>query len=232
MLHSFNNFFEFNLKIKQQISGAAIETKIAPPYAWIFIDKLETNFLTTLNFKPFVWLRYTDDIFFFWTHGEEKLQDFLNCLNGFPPNLKFTYEHSIERINFSYVTVRKEIDEFVADLYCKATDCHQYLHYDSCHPDHMKKSNVYSQGLRIKGLYSGGHKWQSREELLRPKGMNEKNVGIPFVVIYHQHLKNISKIIKKHIKNLYTDPDVRSVFTPLPFVSFRSVRNLKSHYLQ
>ena len=46
---------------------------------------------------------------------------------------------------------------------------------------------------------------------------------------YHPHLKNISKIIKKHIKHLYVDPEVRSVFTPLPFASFRSVRNLRNH---
>ena len=59
--------------------------------------------------------------------------------------------------------------------------------------------------------------------------MDNKSVGVPFVVTYHPHLKNKSKIIKKHIKHLYADPEVRSVFTPLPFVSFRSVRNLKSH---
>ena len=152
--------------------------------------------------------------------------------------------------------------EFVTDLYCKATDCHQYLHYDSCHPDHMKKSSIYSQGLRIKRLCSDDHKLQkhlenlknwffergypgglideqlqrvkrkSREELLRPKGMDNKSVGVPFVVTYHPHLKNISKIIKKHIKHLYADPEVRSVFTPLPFVSFRSVRNLRSHLVR
>ena len=72
----------------------------------------------------------------------------------------------------------------------------------------------------------------STEQLLRPKGMDNKSVGVPFVVTYHPHLKNISKIIKKHIKHLYADPEVRSVFTPLPFVSFRSVRNLRSHLVR
>ena len=152
--------------------------------------------------------------------------------------------------------------EFVTDLYCKATDCHQYLHYDSCHPDHMKKSSIYSQGLRIKRLCSDDHKLQkdlenlknwfcergypgglideqlqrvkrkSREQLLRPKGMDNKSVGVPFVVTYHPHLKNISKIIKKHIKHLRADPEVRSVFTPLPFVPFHSAQNLRSHLVR
>ena len=122
--------------------------------------------------------------------------------------------------------------------------------------------SIYSQGLRIKRLCSDGHKFQkhlenlkkwfcergypgglideqlqrvkgkSREELLRPKGMNNRSVGVPFVVTYHPHLKNINKIIKKHIKHLYADHEVRSVFTPLPFVSFRSVRNLRSHLVR
>ena len=91
-----NNFFEFDSKIKQKISGTAIGTKFAPQCACIFIDKVETDFLTTQNLKPLVLLRYIDDIFFVWTHGEEKLDDFLSCLNEFHPNLKFTYEYSTE----------------------------------------------------------------------------------------------------------------------------------------
>ena len=52
------------------------------------------------------------------------------------------------------------------------------------------------------------------------------------MVTYHPHLKNLSKIIKKHIKHLYADPVVRSVFSSLPFVSFRSVRNPRSHLVR
>ena len=32
-----NNYFEFNGKVKQQLSGSSSETKRAPPYAFIFI---------------------------------------------------------------------------------------------------------------------------------------------------------------------------------------------------
>ena len=71
-------------------------------------------------------------------------------------------------------------------------------------------------------------KGKSREERSRPKGIDNKSVGVPFVVTYHPHLKNISEIIKKHIKHLYTDPEVR----PLPFVSFRFVRNLRNHLVR
>ena len=160
-----NNFFEFNSKIKQQVSGTAIGMKFAPPYAGIFMDKFETEFLAMQLFKPRVWLRYIDDIFFMWTHVEEKLHDFFNGLNEFNPSLKFKY--STQRINFLDVIVSKEGNEFVTDLYCKATDCHQYLHYDSCHPDHMKKSSVYSEGLRIKRLCSDSERLQQHLSSLK-----------------------------------------------------------------
>ena len=42
-----NNYFEFNGEVKQQISGTAIRTKFAPPYACIFMDQVESEFLKT-----------------------------------------------------------------------------------------------------------------------------------------------------------------------------------------
>ena len=35
-------------------------------------------------------------------------------------------------------------------IYFKETDRHQYLHYQSSHPEHMKRSIVYSQALCLK----------------------------------------------------------------------------------
>ena len=42
-----NNYFEFNSKIKQQVSGTATGTKFAPPYACLFMDKFFESFLET-----------------------------------------------------------------------------------------------------------------------------------------------------------------------------------------
>ena len=46
------------------------------------------------------WLRYTDDLFFVWNHGENKLDEFFECLNSFYPNLKFTSEGSEQKNKF------------------------------------------------------------------------------------------------------------------------------------
>ena len=87
--------------------------------------------------------------FLIWTESENELEGFLQRLNAFHPNLKFTQEKSKVSINFLDVTVSINGEEFETDLYCKPTNCHQFLEFNSAHPIHNKKSIVYSKGLRI-----------------------------------------------------------------------------------
>ena len=124
-----NNYFEFDSKVKKQISGTAIGTKFPPPYACIFMDKVEIGFLEAEYIKPWVWSRYID-IFFIWTEGENKLESFLQRLNTFHPTLEFTHEKSKTSINFLDVTVRINSE---TDLYSKPTDCHQFLQLGTSH---------------------------------------------------------------------------------------------------
>ena len=76
-----NNYFECNRSVYQQVSGTAIGTKFASPYACIFMHRFENSFLETQTLKPFVWLHYIDDIFFIWTHSEVELKEFMRELN-------------------------------------------------------------------------------------------------------------------------------------------------------
>ena len=132
------------------MSGTAIGTKSAPPYACIFMDYVETEFLKTQAIKSWLWKRFIDDIFFIWTDSEENLNKFLKDLNEFHPNLKFTYEKSKEKINFLDLVIKLTDGKIVTDLYCKSADSHQYLHYDSCHAEHIKRSIIFSETLRLK----------------------------------------------------------------------------------
>ena len=60
-----NNYFQFNGKVKQQISGTAIGTKFAPTYACVFMDQVETDFLMAQENVPLIWFRYTDNAFLY-----------------------------------------------------------------------------------------------------------------------------------------------------------------------
>ena len=226
-----NNFFEFDSKVFQQIAETAIGTKFVPPYACIFMDQLETKFLETPTFKPLVWFRYIDDIFFIWTHGEEKLKTFMAELNSFNDNIKFTYEYNKDSIPFLDLKVISSNGKLITSLYSKPTDCHQYLHYESCHLDHTKGSIVYSQALRLKRLCSLNlRSWFLRrgypEKVINAemgkvrfnsensRFNNKQEKGVLFVVTFHPHLKVLQRIVDKHLHLLYMNDEVKRVFTP------------------
>ena len=56
--------------------------------------------------------------------------------------------------------------------------------------------------------------------------------GIPLVVTYHTHLKNIDQIIKRNLHPLYMNHRVNKVFTPKPMVSFRCTKKLSSYLVR
>ena len=118
------------------------------------MDEVEQNFLQTQSKKPLIWLRYIDDIFFIWTHGEQELEIFLKHLNSFTPNLSFTHEASKNCIPFLDLKVKLIDGKLETDLFMKPTDRHQYLYYLSSNPEHTKRSIVYSQILCVNSLCS------------------------------------------------------------------------------
>lgn len=64
--------------------------------------------------------------------------------------LKFTYEYSFESINFLDLKISiNEKNEIVTSLFTKEVSKHEYLHFSSDHPVHMKRSLPYSCGLRV-----------------------------------------------------------------------------------
>ena len=71
-------------------------------------------------------------------------------VNKFYPNLKFTYEKSKEKINFLDVVIKIKKGRIINDLYCQSMNDCQYVHYNSCHADHTKRSIIFSQKLRLK----------------------------------------------------------------------------------
>lgn len=128
-------------------------TKFAPPYACLFMDWLEERYLETCDTKPLAYFRYIDDIFIIWTEGRDKLNTFLNNFNAFHPAIKFTrHQTSTTHPTVEFLDVNLTLlgDVIELDLYCKPTDCHQYLHFKSCHPDFTKNSIIYSEALRLR----------------------------------------------------------------------------------
>ena len=162
-----NIYFQFLDEIYLQILWIAMVTKVAPPYASLFLGVFEErNIFEKFPNLISVFLRFLDDIFFIWNHGEEELHRFFTYLNSLQSTIKFTYQFSREQINFLNTTVYidKQTRKLKTKLYIKPTDTRSFLHYDSYHPDHTKEGIVYSQALRYRlfthsRLSIRGYRW-------------------------------------------------------------------------
>ena len=53
-------------------------------------------------------------------------------------------------MDFLDVTTYRNDDKILTRLFCKPTDSHSYLEFNSCHPPQNKNSIPYSQHLRIR----------------------------------------------------------------------------------
>ena len=115
--------------------------------------------------------------------------------------------------------------KITTNLFCKPADGHQYLHYDSCHAEHIKRSMIFSQKLRLKIICSEKNYLDSNVENLKEwfrkcgypeqlienqvacafqsasnnsanNSKREKETGIPLVTTYHPRLKDLSSSIR------------------------------------
>ena len=117
---------------------------------------------------------------------------------------------------------------------------------------------MYSQGLCIKKLCPSNVAFENRLESLKglfqkggyPKTLVDnqlkrvkktrqtsdqiykKENGIPLVLIYHPRLKNVNGIIKKHLVFLCAKKQIKNIFRPPPFVSFRAGFGLRKHLVK
>ena len=58
------------------------------------------------------------------------------------------------------------------------------------------------------------------------------NTRVSLVVTCNPAFKNLSQVIRKNLQLLFAEEQVKKVFSPTPFVSFRSTRNLKSYLVR
>ena len=112
---------------------------LPPIYDCIFMDFIETEFLKTQSIKLWVWKRFIDDVFFIWTDSEKNLEKCLKELNRFHPNIKFTFEKSKMKVNFLDVVTEIKNGRLSTDLCSTLVDSYQYLYYNSCQDEHIKK---------------------------------------------------------------------------------------------
>ena len=193
--------FSFN---GDQTGGTAMGTATAPNYANLFMDRFETKALANWPLKPLIWLRFIDDIFMIWTHGEDKLDEFITYLNSIHPTIKFTHESSTTQINFLDTTVKiNDNRNLYATLYEKPTDTHLYLHYTSAHHAPSKTKGPYGQFLTLRRICTCDHDF-------------EHNSGK--VIAHYKKRGYPEKALRKHYKKAggFTQDDLLDVQVKTP----------------
>ena len=185
--------------------------------------------------KPSIWLRYVDDIFMIWNESEDKLKDFLAYINAVHPAIQFTHAHSFKSVNFLDVLVNFTNDGTIStDLYTKPIDTHQYLHMNSCHPNHVKQAIAFSQATRILRICSVPATAQSRcDELIeylvrRGHGRRRTQLEVQRAIDANrnpkQHIHNIDLAVYFTIQYLPGLPDIKGTlkkFLPILYTSER-----------
>ena len=225
------------------------------------MDDLERKIISASTLKPYMWLRFIDDVFMIWTHGEERLLEFLDFINGFHNSIKFTWEWSQEKVNFLDIQIINNGGQVDTDLYVKPTDKHQYLTYNSCHPRGCKTSIPYAQAMRLKRICSTQEAFERRAEELteflvhrgyqrnmvreqvqraravpREIALTPRRRGngnrIPFVVSYHSGLPNIGGILRELQPVLESSERCKQAFKDLPVMAFRRPKSLKDYLVR
>ena len=65
---------------------------LSPVVVNLFMEYLEKKTFDSFPLNPKWWMRYVDDVYNNWTHAEEKIMDFIKCLNSQCNSIKFTIE--------------------------------------------------------------------------------------------------------------------------------------------
>ncbi|XP_071784259.1 uncharacterized protein [Asterias amurensis] len=82
----------FQGKYYEQTAGTSMGSPISPVLADIFMEEFESSSLLTADLRPSLWLRYVDDTFVVWPHGQDSLHEFLQYLNQKHSSINFTME--------------------------------------------------------------------------------------------------------------------------------------------
>ena len=80
------------------------------------------------------------------------------------------------------MVIKIKESKITTNLFCKPKDGHQYLYYDSCHAEHIKRSIALSQTLRLTRICSEKRDLDSNvenpREWFRKRGYPEQLIKI------------------------------------------------------
>lgn len=192
-----NNYFQFKDFLYKQLYGTSMGTKMAPPFANLFLGKFEHDFIKNKNNTQNIlfYKRFLDDIFILWGGSLRSLKIFLEYINNVHPTIKFTWDYSKKKINFLDTTIYKDkkTNSFKSKLYKKSTHTNSLLHYSSYHPSHTKENIIYTQARRYRTLITDNRILKNELKSLK---INLTERGFPLPII-KRNIRKITNLTQK-----------------------------------
>ena len=107
---------------------------LSPVIANFFMKDFEKKAIEHVIHKPVSRFRNVDDTFVIWPHGQEKLTEFLNHLNGLHNKIQFTMEKEEGHHPFLDIDIYWKMKGSLGHkVYRKSTHTNLYLHQNSHH---------------------------------------------------------------------------------------------------
>ena len=109
--------------------------------------------------------RYIDDYIGISTSTKKEHEDLIKYVNDFHPSLSYTFDISDTSVNVLDIFISTTQYGLTTDIFYKDTDTHiSYLRYESAHPPSCKKSNPYTQFLRLRRMCNNDHTFERRSD--------------------------------------------------------------------
>lgn len=186
-----NNYIEFNNITYLQISGTAMGTPCAPPYANIVLYHLEHNIVN--KYQPEVYLRYLDDIFAVF-QSTAQAKSFVTEFNQQQENIITLDSVVYGTKDITFLDLQLSIinnnNNYCLDckLYQKPSNKYLYLPPKSAHKHHVFKNFIVNELLRYRLFNTSSANFlQSKSAFykrLKDRGYND-NFLLP---LFHQPL--------------------------------------------
>jgi len=145
-----NTFFRFGNKMFRQVSGLPMGSNISAILAILYMDKLESQTITTFR-QLGLYKRYVDDIFII-TSDKETANEIWARMNDKDPHIKFEIEHpkdnTLSLLDFSVTLLQDGQTRFC--YYKKPAKKNTFLHKKSAIPANCKINSIRNEVKRIK----------------------------------------------------------------------------------
>ena len=261
-----NNYFCFNDTTWHQLTGTAMGKEVASPYACLTVGFLEETKLFPCLLPSVFGKKLAEEIieryYRFVDDGITAPPDvvepehFKNTLNQMNPAVQFTITKptptevigQVAKSNnfLSLKVYTTATGKIITDIYYKETNTHEYLHYNSHHPAHVKNNIPYclaktiiistSDGKMMENNLNDLRKWLGEcgypnnviqrgifnARLQGPANIPSKKCSIPFISTYYSNLdsSNIVSVTKSLIENS-KNPRIQEVFGDVDFIHAR-----------